>query len=473
MREKGEQRIDQVRNSIINSSLVIGSIVAVITYLISLTKFLESGFELSFVTDLIVIIAVLIITIKRKRLNVNLKSYVILLGIFIVVIIDVIEIGILSANKILLILIPFFSIISLSTRRALTYFFSTLGVIIIIAVLHVTETIPTPKEDTFGLAAWSINLLMIVLVAVIILLIVKSFDKAYNDFIQELKEKNETLNKNQQELARYKDDLEELVEQRTEELNKTNLALEGKTEELSGALVQLRQAQEELVQAEKNEALGNLATGVSHEINNPLNFIHGGLEIAELYLEEHLSKKQLSEIKPALDSIREGVERSSKVVKGLDQYSQLNSKHQQLSINEVLTDCLKILSNEIPKSIELSTNYSELPKIYSRKDGLYQIFLSIINNAIEAIDSRGKIKIITEQDKNLVLIRISDTGRGIPEANASKLGNPFFTTKKTSHGVGLGLYSSFQIIRKINGSIKIDSKEEEGTDVHIRLPIDA
>ncbi len=472
MKERGRQSIDEVRNTIINNSLVVGSIIGLTTYLFSLTTFFDTGFELSYVTDLVAIIALLIITIKRKTLDVKTKSYVILFCIFLVVIVDVIEIGILSANKILIILIPFFSIISLSTRRALTYFFLTLGTVIIIAILHLTGTIDTPGQNVLGIAAWLINLLLIGLVAFIILHIVKSFEKAYLEFIDELTEKNETLKKNQSELAKHKDHLEDQVKIRTSELNQSNTTLEHKTQELSSALIQLKQAQEELVQAEKNEALGNLATGVSHEINNPLNFIHGGLEIAELYLEEHLSSKQLAEIKPALDSIREGVSRSSKVVRGLDQYSQLKSQKQEISINNVITDCLKILASEIPNSIQLSTAYSELPQIYSRKDGLSQVFLSIITNAIEAIESSGTIQIKTVKEGDLALVHISDDGRGIPKSNVSKLGNPFFTTKKTSHGVGLGLYTSFQIIRRLNGSISIDSEEEKGTNVYIRLPME-
>ncbi|GAB4229088.1 MAG: hypothetical protein Tsb0034_00600 [Ekhidna sp.] len=466
-------KIDRVKNDIIDHALVIGAIVSLITYCVSLIQGLKTGFEYSFLSEFAVVLAVIGVAMFRKRLGLKTKAYIILICIFVAVLGDIIEVGIISANKVLIILIPFFSLISLSIRKSVILLAITIVVFSAIAWLHLDGML-VAKDVTnrLGPTAWLINLLLITLVTIVIVIIVNRFNETYEGLIDDLSEKNRSLHASRRQIASYRDDLEEIIEMRTEELNKANNQLKHQANELRSTVNKLNEAKEELVQTEKMAALGSLSAGVAHELNNPLNFIQGGVEVLEIFMVDNLTRKQQTELKKILESIKEGVKRSARIVKSLNHYEDENEQVEACDVAEVITNSLTILKTRMGNRIRVETDFQKQLIVKAERGSLYQLFLNIISNSIDAIYHEGKISVVVKEaaSSNLTEIMIHDTGIGISNKNLKKISDPFFTTKKVGQGIGLGLYICFNIVKKLDGTIHFDSEEGKGTTVSIRLP---
>ncbi|WP_420319064.1 sensor histidine kinase [Ekhidna sp.] len=471
MPELSKERIKAFRDEIINRTLLVGCIIAVFTYLISLIQFTANGFELSFVTDLLVVITICIVTYYRKSLDIKLKSTIILIGIYAVVMVDMFEIGVLSANKVLLILIPFFAFISLSTTRSFVYVFITSASVLVLAFLHIDGILePIPYEE-LGLIAWSIHLLLILLVAYFIVYIVIKFNKEYEALISDLSMRNNILKENEIELAQYRDELEDIVKQRTEELNKSNKKLRKQKERLAETVQNLEEAKEELVQTEKNAALSSLSSGLAHELNNPLNFIKGGVDVLEIFLNKNLDENQKEDVERLVESIKEGVDRSTKIVEGLNQYSTVLDNVQDCDINEIISNSVEMLHNQLDGKINIFQELDDAaPKIKGDKYQFYQLFLNLIQNAIDAIDKTGSIYISSKINTNTIDLRIHDTGAGVSKKKLKRLFDPFYTTKEIGKGTGLGLFICSSIVKNHNGKLEFESELNKGTSVNIILP---
>ena len=283
----------------------------------------------------------------------------------------------------------------------------------------------------------------------------------------------------EQELAKYREHLEFLVKERTEELettneelSSTNEELHSQREELQVTLKNLQKAQKQLIQAEKMASLGVLASGVAHEINNPLNFIRGGAFGLEDYLQENL-KDHLDNVQIFIDSINEGVERAATIVTSLNHYSHKDdSKITECNIHDIIDNCLNILGNQIRDIINIEKNYTTKNFLLKCNEGkMHQAILNIITNALQSIEGKGDIKIRTKARNKQLQIQITDNGYGISEESLTKIFDPFFTTKDPGKGTGLGLSITYNIIEEHNGNIKINSELYNGTTVIITLPI--
>ncbi|HAF30027.1 MAG TPA: hypothetical protein DCG75_13385 [Bacteroidales bacterium] len=281
------------------------------------------------------------------------------------------------------------------------------------------------------------------------------------------------------ELAKYRQHLELLVQERTEELAtaneelvSTNEELHNQREELEAVLLNLQETQKQLIQAEKMASLGVLASGVAHEINNPLNFIQGGVYGLEQYFDENLIEHK-DNVRELIKSINIGIDRAANIVTSLNHYNRRNdSKLEPCDIHSIINNCLVILRNQIENKIEVEKKYTSQPFILIGNEGkLHQAILNILSNAVQAIDDKGKIKIKTKKTNQILEIKISDTGCGISPENLSKIFDPFFTTKEAGKGTGLGLSITYNIFAEHNGSIHIESKTGKGTSVYIKLPL--
>jgi PAS domain S-box-containing protein len=284
----------------------------------------------------------------------------------------------------------------------------------------------------------------------------------------------------EQELSNYRSHLEFLVSKRTEELASLNEELTMNNEELFAqresleiALENLKRTQEQLVHSEKMASLGVLAAGVAHEINNPLNFINGGILGIEAYLDEQFPE-YTKDLTPLLNSIHEGVHRATSIVTSLNQYSRKEDEDfSECNINSIINNCLVILNNQLKNRIVVHKEYAQSSYKFTGNEGkLHQAFLNILTNANQAISEKGIIKISTKIEKNFLTITIADSGCGISNENLKKILDPFFTTKEPGKGVGLGLSICYNIIHAHKGNLKIDSVEGKGTVVTIVLPID-
>ncbi|MEO0126797.1 MAG: cache domain-containing protein [candidate division WOR-3 bacterium] len=231
---------------------------------------------------------------------------------------------------------------------------------------------------------------------------------------------------------------------------------------------ELEKAMEQLVQNEKLSAIGRLAAGIAHEINNPLTAI---------LINSHLIKEKIKEnskLTEKLDMIIDETQRCAKIVSGLLEFSRQTPPEMKLiSINEIINKTLILfesvfLANNIKVEISLDKN---LPQIMADESKMKQVLTNILLNAIDAMPNGGILKIRSRSltgDK-FVEIEIEDSGIGIPKENLDRIFDPFFTTKK-SKGTGLGLSISYGIIQQHNGTIEVNSEVNKGTKVKIRLP---
>ena len=256
------------------------------------------------------------------------------------------------------------------------------------------------------------------------------------------------------------------------EMCEENEHLYAQREELERTLNKLKGTQWQLVQSEKMASVGILTAGIAHEINNPLNFIMGGKQAIENYIEDNIENHS-SELTPLLNIIDEGINRASNIVQSLNRFSRTNiSSTEECDIHSIIDNCLLMLNNQTKNNIEISKIFTDNPyKLIGNEGRLHQVILNILTNAIQAINNKGNISIITNVENEKITVKISDTGSGISKENIKKITDPFFTTKDPGKGTGLGLSIAYNIIKEHKGSIKYESTEAEGTAVTVTLPI--
>ncbi|BAY22249.1 integral membrane sensor signal transduction histidine kinase [Calothrix sp. NIES-2100] len=277
-------------------------------------------------------------------------------------------------------------------------------------------------------------------------------------------------------------------------------------EEQNLAALRQQQLQEsQLLQSEKMSSLGRMVAGVAHEINNPVNFIYGNLEPAINHVEDLLELLRLyqqeipnpppavedfaaeidvefveEDLPKVLQSMKFGADRVRQIVLSLKNFSRLEeAEAHAVNLHECIDSTLLILNNRIKKGITVERNYGDIPHIEGFAGSLYQVFMNIINNALDALEGKQntqeppKIAIATErQDNNWVVVRIADNGSGIPLENQAKIFETFFTTKPRGVGTGMGLSISYQIVvEKHQGQLTCKSEVGRGTEFIISLPI--
>ncbi len=277
------------------------------------------------------------------------------------------------------------------------------------------------------------------------------------------------------QLNQFNDNLEKEIESRTLELEKYKEALEhqveARTEKLNEALIDLKETQSQLVQAEKMAALGTLSAGIGHEINNPLNFIRGGYELLTREIED--DEELRDKFQPYLALIDEGTMRAKQITDSLSNFSHNgNGDYRRLDLHEVIDNCLVLMQNLLHESIAVQKNYQNYP-LYTvgNLSQMNQVFMNLLLNAVQSIVDNGNIIIHTSTQQDKAKIEIVDTGMGIGEETINKIFEPFFTTKGPGEGTGLGLSISYKIIQDHLGDIQYLSEKGKGTRVVINFPL--
>ncbi|PJZ45605.1 ATP-binding protein [Leptospira brenneri] len=259
-------------------------------------------------------------------------------------------------------------------------------------------------------------------------------------------------------LEKYNHELESIVDSRTRELKQT--------------LVELRERQNQLIESEKMASLGLLSAGIAHEINNPLNFILGGYFGVRDILEGSNLASEKTQL--YLEAIKEGVERTSKIVKGLNQFTRSgDSFEEKFDLHDIVENCLVVLGHSLRDRILVVKDYFSGSMMVKGNSGkIHQVFLNIMTNAIQAMEGdSGILGLKSFRDPEYALVEISDSGGGIPEELQNKIRNPFFTTKDPGKGVGLGLPIAYKIIEDHKGIIEMESVPGKGTIFRIKIPV--
>jgi PAS domain S-box-containing protein len=286
-------------------------------------------------------------------------------------------------------------------------------------------------------------------------------------------------NKTAKELENYKNHLEFLVKERTEELEATNEELYAandelysQREELQSTLTRLQSTQNQLIQSEKMASLGLLAAGVAHEINNPLNFIHGGVSALKNYFNER-EQGNVDEVAHLLEIVDTGVKRAAGIVSSLSHYSRRNdSMSSSCDIHLIIENCLLMINNQIKNRIRIEKRFTSKPINAICNEGkIHQAILNVLTNAIQSIDDKGDITIETACERSKMHISITDSGCGIPEEYIHKITDPFFTTKEPGKGAGLGLSITQNIVEEHKGTLEFESEIGKGTSVKFSLPL--
>ena len=223
-----------------------------------------------------------------------------------------------------------------------------------------------------------------------------------------------------------------------------------------------------LIQRERLASIGTLTAGVAHEINNPLSGLRNCLRRIQRHPENAVQIRHYS------DLMLEAVERIGKIVKGmLDFARQEDLTVQPLRVPEILQETIGLAEHRLREHrIELKTGFGTgLPEIRGDRHRIGQAFLNLILNAIDAMPDGGALHISCAQSEKYLVTRVRDTGCGIPEAQIGRIFDPFYTTKEVGEGTGLGLSITYGIVEEHSGRIAVESREGEGTEFVVYLPM--
>ncbi|NOZ68856.1 MAG: response regulator [Deferribacteres bacterium] len=292
------------------------------------------------------------------------------------------------------------------------------------------------------------------------------------------------------------------LHEKAAEIKRSREIMESEHRELENAYAALKAAQTHMLQQEKMASIGQLAAGVAHEINNPIGFISsnlgtlgkyvdkltefislqseviGRLEASEAVEELGRKRKELKidyiteDIKELITESLDGTDRVRRIVQDLKSFSRVDeAEYKQADINKCIESTLNIVRNELKYKTVINKDYGELPMTRCYPRQLNQVFMNLLVNAGQAIEKQGDITIRTWNSDGSICVSISDTGKGIRKDMLNRIFEPFFTTKEVGKGTGLGLSITYDIVKKHNGEITVDSEEGKGTTFTVKIPV--
>jgi PAS domain S-box-containing protein len=295
-------------------------------------------------------------------------------------------------------------------------------------------------------------------------------------------------------LRESRDKLEERVHERTADLEQANRGLQATKIYQEELIDKLKEAQNQLLQSEKMAAIGQLAAGVAHEINNPVGFVNSNLGSLKIYADKLLAvlkayeskdpaqiadarkKADLEFLREDLPSLltesQEGLSRVTKIVQDLKDFSHVDqADRQKADLNAAMESTLNVVWNELKYKAEVIRELGEVPPVDCVLAQINQVFMNLLVNAAQAIPKQGKIFVRSGLESEQVWFEVEDTGTGMSAEVQKRIFEPFFTTKPVGKGTGLGLSISYDIIvKKHHGRMDVKSEEGKGTCFRLWLP---
>lgn len=272
-------------------------------------------------------------------------------------------------------------------------------------------------------------------------------------------------------------------------------ALRLKQVEQDQLLRRLETANSQLLQSEKLAAIGQLAAGVAHEINNPIGFVFSNLKTLSGYVQDLLKiidavdvvadldelrqiKRGLeydyirSDVGALIDESEDGIDRVKRIISALKDFSHIEEEEfRPADLHRGLDTTLNVVNNELKYKAEVIKEYGELPEVECIPSQINQVAMNLLVNAAHAIEKFGRIYLRTGIEQEEVWLEVEDTGKGIEDKVLNRIFEPFFTTKPVGKGTGLGLALSYTIVQKHSGRIEVKSELGAGTRFRVYLPI--
>jgi signal transduction histidine kinase len=459
--------LSMLKDRVINVAFITFSLLAVLSHSVVIARAIEYGISWAFIIQTAILLLFITATILRKRLSSNIKIIIIFAAVLLGVSSGMLSYGILSSSTVYILAVPVFFSFIISLHNAIIFLLAYISMFGIFSILY-----------SKGILAYDFDIGLFVndsqlwlMEAIDIFLVSSGLLAVGYYFRSTLIKNNNQIRFQNKELSKHRDQLEVLVEERTAALKTRNDELQKANKKLEDSISEQKRTQAHLIESDKMASLGILTAGITHEINNPLNFIHGGYAGLEEYFEENAIDDET--LKISLQSIKEGMDRATKIVSGLNQFSRSSgNKSEQCNIHDIIDNCLMMLNNKIKYTINVNKQYTDEEFVILGNEGkLHQVFLNILNNACQAIEGKGSISIVTRTDSNYLNITIADSGKGISPESLPQITHPFFTTKKSGEGTGLGLSISSKILCDHGSTLDFISEVNKGTQVLITMPL--
>jgi len=314
---------------------------------------------------------------------------------------------------------------------------------------------------------------------------------------------NKDLEKRSNELLTLNIELEDRVKQRTTELavsnqqlekrhvevNESHNRLQAAHTELKETYNELNRTQNQLLQSEKMAFLGKLVSGIAHELNSPIGVVNSAADVSTRCVNKIMSALENSN---SLDDLKNNKQfqrslkileqnnlttttagnRVSAIVKSLKNFVRLDEAElQSVDIHEGIESTLVLMQHEISQEIKVKKEFEKTPKVSCYPSEINQVFMTLLSNAIQAIENKGTIKIQTSTDNSSVYVKISDTGKGMLPEKLKTLFDFDFVTKESRIGMGMDMFNAYNIVNKHNGEIKVKSEVDKGTVFTIKIPV--
>ena len=249
-----------------------------------------------------------------------------------------------------------------------------------------------------------------------------------------------------------------------------------------GRVAERTTLQDRLRQSQKMEAVGQLAAGLAHEINNPMSYVRSNLHGLREEWDALRSKlagaddsARLDEFQSLIDESLEGVDRTIAIVKDVREFSRFGgasgADREAVDLAELVEGALRVASTRARAGVAFEREYRPAPRVICHANSIRQVLVNLIVNAVQAVGDAGRIRLATGADGAIAFVRVEDDGPGMSAETRERLFDPFFTTKPVGEGTGLGLYVSYEIVRSHGGEIAVHSEPGLGTSFEVRLPL--